>query len=64
MISISDTCKEFNKAMGIKGRFILFVLGFIGLLFPGWVAYVVIAGLARCTFKDQDMAQLFKQLAE
>ena len=63
MISISDTCKKFNKAMGLKGRFILFVLGFIGLLFPGWVAYVVMAGLARCT-KDQDMAQLFKQLAE
>jgi hypothetical protein len=46
MISISETCKAFNKTMGIKGRFILFVLGFVGLLFPGWVAYVVIAGLA------------------
>lgn len=63
MISISDTCKEFNKAMGLKGRFILFILGFIGLLFPGWVAYVVIAGLAKCT-KDQDMFKFLEQFNE
>lgn len=63
MISISDTCKEFRKTLGFKGRFMLFVLGFVGLLFPGWVAYCVLAGLAKCT-KDQGMDQLFKQLAE
>jgi hypothetical protein len=60
MISISETCKAFNKTMGIKGRFLLFVLGFVGLLFPGWVAYVVIAGLAKCT-EDQDMYKFLKQ---
>jgi hypothetical protein len=48
--------------MGIKGRFILFVLGFVGLLFPGWVAYVVIASLAKCT-EDQDMYKFLKQFA-
>jgi hypothetical protein len=41
----------------------LFVLGFVGLLFPGWVAYVVIAGLAKCT-KDQDMFKFLVQFAE
>jgi len=63
MISISETCKEFNKAMGIKGRFFLFVLGFIGLLFPGWVAYVILSGLAKCT-EDKNMYALLKQLAD
>ncbi len=41
----------------------LFVLGFVGLLFPGWVAYVVIAGLAKCT-KDQDMFKFLVQFAD
>jgi len=63
MISIAETCKAFNKTMGIKGRFLLFVLGFIGLLFPGWVAYVVLSGLAKCT-EDKNMYVLLKQLAD
>ena len=63
MISITETCKEFNKAMGIKGRLLLFVLGFIGLLFPGWVAYTVLSGLAKCT-EDKNMYTLLKQLAD
>jgi hypothetical protein len=49
--------------MGIKGRFFLFVLGFIGLLFPGWVAYVVLSGLAKCT-EDKNMYALLKQLTD
>ena len=63
MISISETCKEFNKAMGIKGRFLLFILGFVGLLFPGWVVYVVISGLAKCT-KNEEMLKYFEQFAD
>ena len=63
MISISETCTEFRKALGFKGRLMLFILGFVGLLFPGWVAYVVIAGLAKCT-KDQDMFKFLVQFAD
>jgi hypothetical protein len=63
VILVSETCKELNKAMGIKGRFVLFGFGFIGLFFPGWVAYVVIAGMAKCT-EDQDMYKFLKQFAE
>lgn len=41
MISISDTCKEFNKAMGLKGRFLLFVLA----PFKEWCDALVDGGL-------------------
>lgn len=62
-ILISETCTEFRKAMGFKGRFILFVLGFIGLFFPGWVAYVVLSGVAKCT-KDQGLMEYLIQFAD
>jgi len=62
-ISITETCTEFRKALGFKGRLVLFALGFIGLLFPGWVTYVALAGIAKCT-KDQNMLEFLKQLAD
>ena len=62
-ISISETCTEFRKAMGFKGRFILFALGFVGLFFPGWTAYVVLSGVAKC-IKDQDMFKYLEQFAD
>lgn len=62
-ILVSETCTEFRKALGFKGRLMLFVLGFIGLLFPGWVAYVVLSGLAKCT-KDQDLLSFLMKFAD
>lgn len=61
MTSSTKLAKEFAEILGFKGRFLLLLMGIVGLFFPGMIAYSVLLGVAK-GLKDADIQLLLEEL--
>lgn len=56
--NFAKTCAD---VLGLKGRLLLFLAGFLGLFFPGTVAYALLMGIAK-GLKDTDIKKMLEEL--